>query len=72
MGIQSNPARSFLIRRLRIKASDGGGGTYRSSLLRRGAARSSPDFAVSGHPEVETTRIWVRGNRRGIRDALAT
>ena len=72
MSAGSNLGRRFSIGRLRAKGGDGGGGTYRSSLLRGGAARSSPDFAVSGHPEVKTTGIWVRENRRGIRDALAT
>ena len=73
MGVRSNLARSFLIRRLKAKASDGGGGgMHRSSLFRDGAARSSPDFVVSGHPEVKTAGIWVRENLRGMRDALVT
>ena len=72
MGIRSNLARLFLIRQLKAKASDGGGGTHRNSLFRDGAARSSPDFAVFGHPEVKTAGIWVREDLHGMRDALVT
>ena len=39
---------------------DGGGGTRRNSMFRDGAARSLPDFAISGHPGFDTARFWVR------------
>jgi hypothetical protein len=47
---------------------DGGGETRRSSLFRGSAARSSPEFAVSGPAGVNSNGVWVREDQRAMRD----
>ena len=65
--LRSNPERQFKIGWPGWFAGDVGGGTRRSSLFRSGAARSSPEFTVSGPPGVNPNWIWVRKDQRGMR-----
>ena len=47
-----------MIRRLKAKASDGGGGTHRSSLFRGGATGNSPEFIESGVLRFKSIGVW--------------